>query len=150
MESGDGMEEKNDGVGLVALLHEVIMLVKQNMTRGFEGIGITAPQGMVVGTLSRYGRMKITELSEKIGLSNSTVSGIVDRLEKQGIVERNRSEKDKRVVYVQVTGKFEEMHQDFHLNAEKKIESILMKGTPENIQKICEGLNIIKTLLSKQ
>lgn len=92
--------------------------------------------------------MKISELSSKLGLSNSTVSGIIDRLEKQEMVERARSKEDKRVVYVSLSPKSEEMRQDFHKRAEENIENILNKGTPEDLDKIIDGLNTLKTLLS--
>ena len=40
--------------------------------------------------------MKITELSNKLCLSNSTVSGIIDRLEKQEMVVRERSDRGQK------------------------------------------------------
>jgi MarR family transcriptional regulator, organic hydroperoxide resistance regulator len=43
------------------------------------------------------------ELSERMFLHISTVSGIVDRLEKRGYVLRERSAEDRRVVHVGVT-----------------------------------------------
>jgi MarR family transcriptional regulator, organic hydroperoxide resistance regulator len=87
-------------------------------------------------------------LSEKLGLSNSTVSGIIDRLEKQKMVIRTRSKEDKRVVYVSLTNKFQEMHHNFQGIAEKNIQAIIDRGTQEEIDKIIDALNILKKLLS--
>ncbi|GIM27532.1 hypothetical protein CPJCM30710_01980 [Clostridium polyendosporum] len=142
------MKEVKKSLEVAKLLSEVAMLLKQSMTKGFEEFGITAPQGMVIGTLSRFGKMKISELSDKLSLSNSTISGIVDRLENQEIVERIRSKEDRRVVYVSLSPKFEEMHNGFHRRAEEKIEKIMSKGTPEDLNKIMDGLNTLKRLLS--
>ena len=50
--------------------------------------------------------MPISQLARYIGSANSTVSGIVDRLEKMGLVERIRSEEDRRVIYVCLTEKY--------------------------------------------
>ena len=66
-------------------------MLKHSMGQHFNPMNLTGPQGMMMGILSHDGEMKISDLSEKIGLSNSTVSGIIDRLEKQGLVERTRS-----------------------------------------------------------
>ncbi|WP_407313423.1 MarR family winged helix-turn-helix transcriptional regulator [Desulfosporosinus sp. SB140] len=137
----------NEGAKVARIFHEVMSLFRQSMSRVFEDAGITAPQGMVIGILSREKTLKITELSARLSLSNSTVSGIIDRLEKQGIVERNRSEQDKRVVYVNISPKFREQHQYFHKQMEENVASILNKGTPEELKKICEGLETLKKLL---
>ena len=100
------MDNLSESTKIAKLFREVMLLFKHSMGKVFEDIGITAPQGMVMGILSKEKSLKITELSSKLGLSNSTVSGIVDRLEKQGMVERKRSEQDKRVVYVSVASNF--------------------------------------------
>jgi DNA-binding MarR family transcriptional regulator len=91
------------------LFFEVGKILKQYMRKNFEDLGITAPQGIVIGTLFKFGEMKITELSKKVNLSNSTISGIIDRLEKQGLVTRVRSQEDRRAVYVKITPKVEEI-----------------------------------------
>ena len=146
------MEEIQERIEVVKLFREVVTLLKHTFTKGFEAYGITAPQGMVIGILckSKNTKIKISEVSAKLGLSNSTVSGIIDRLENQGIVERTRSEEDRRVVYVTLSEHFEEMHKDFHKIAEKNIESLMKKGTPEDIGKITDGLNALKKLLGDE
>lgn len=47
-------------------------------------------------------RISLGELSERMFLHMSTVSGIVDRLEKKGYVTRKRSDEDRRVVHLNV------------------------------------------------
>jgi len=111
----------------------------------FEDTGITLPQSMVIGILLKEKILKITDLSRKLSLSNSTVSGIVDRLENQGIVKRERSEQDKRVVYVSISSNF--MDQNPYKLLEDNIENTMNKGTPEELEKIFEGLNALKKLI---
>jgi len=141
------MENLKDGAKITKLFQEVMHLFRKSMSKVFEDIGMTAPQSMVYVILSKEKRLKITELSTRLSLSNSTVSGIVDRLEKQGMVERNRSEKDKRVVYVSVTPAFTEIHQNFHKWLGENIEQTMNKGTPEELDKIFVGLDALKKLL---
>jgi len=142
------MENLNDSVKVAKLFQEVMHLFKQSMSKVFEDTGITVPQSMVIGILSKEKTLKISELSNKLGLSNSTISGIIDRLEKQAIVERVRSSDDKRVVYVSLLPKFEEMHRSFNKITEKYFLNVMNKGAPEDIYKIIDGLNTLKRLLS--
>ncbi len=67
--------------------------------------GITGPQLWALKTISQTGSLRLGELSEGMYLHPSTVSGVVDRLEKKGYVVRNRTDKDRRIVKVGLTPK---------------------------------------------
>ncbi|GAG88609.1 unnamed protein product [marine sediment metagenome] len=58
--------------------------------------------------LEKHGEQKVSELSLKMGLSDSTVSGILDRLEQKDIIQRERTKDDRRVVKISLTGKSKE------------------------------------------
>lgn len=65
--------------------------------------GQTVPQRIVLGQLARYGALSVKELSEKVELSHSTVSGIVDRLERKGLAKRVQDQQDRRITKVTIT-----------------------------------------------
>ena len=144
------METLNEGIEVARLFQEVMQLFKHNMSKLFNEKGMSAPQAMVLGLLSKKKKLKITELGSELCLSNSTVSGIIDRLEKHEMVIRERSIDDKRVVYVSISPNFEDMHKVFHKQFEKNIENIMSKGSAEELHKIFEGLDTLKKLLSDQ
>jgi len=144
------MDTINESIQVARLFQDVMHLFKHNMKKFLGDAGISAPQGMVIGLLSKNKKMKITELSSKLCLSNSTVSGIIDRLEAQEMVVRERSKEDKRVVYVSISPNFEYMHKVFHKQMEKNVQNIISQGNPEELQKISEGLIALKKLLSSQ
>lgn len=64
---------------------------------------ITGQQLGALRTVMLSPRISLSELSERMFLHISTVSGIVDRLEKRGYVTRERSREDHRVVRLKVT-----------------------------------------------
>ena len=144
------MEKLNESIEVARLFQEVMQLFKHSMNKLLDETGMSAPQGMVLGLLSKNKdkKMKITELSSHLCLSNSTVSGIIDRLEKQQMVVRERSEEDKRVVYVSISPDFKDMHKNFHDKFQKNIQNIMSKGSEEELHKIFEGLDALKNLLS--
>jgi len=72
------------------------------VTHELSKCGITVPQAIVLDVI-RNTPKTIGEISKEIDLSNSTVSGIVDRLERNGLVERQRDQQDRRVVWVALT-----------------------------------------------
>ena len=81
--------------------------VTQHMSQQFRShfgrLDLTFPQALVLTVLGEDGPVPISALA---GSANSTVSGIVDRLEKLGLARRQRSETDRRVIYVCATEKY--------------------------------------------
>lgn len=64
---------------------------------------ITLPQLICLHTIVHDGPMTLSALGRLVSLSTSTINGIVDRLEAKGLVERNRSDPDRRKVLVSTT-----------------------------------------------
>jgi DNA-binding MarR family transcriptional regulator len=64
---------------------------------------LTGPQLSVIKLLAGIGDLSLTELSKEIQTRNSTVTGIIDRMEDAGLVRRVRSENDRRVVIIRLT-----------------------------------------------
>ncbi|WP_231714499.1 MarR family winged helix-turn-helix transcriptional regulator [Desulfonema ishimotonii] len=92
--------------------------------------GLTGPQLVILKEISKKGDLSVSELAKAISLSQSTVTGILTRLEKRGFVMRHRSEADKRKVIVRLTDKCEKFLaqappplQDKFLVAFKDLES---------------------------
>jgi DNA-binding MarR family transcriptional regulator len=65
--------------------------------------GITGPQLWALRTIYLQGQLSMGELSRRMYLQMSTVSGVVDRLERRGYVERVREAPDRRVVKISLT-----------------------------------------------
>lgn len=63
---------------------------------------ITVPQFTALQILINNGNMTIGELSQKMDLACSTITDLIDRMEKSELVSRKRDEKDKRVVRIEV------------------------------------------------
>ena len=144
------MSELSSGVKIFKSIKRIGHMLKHSIGQHFNPMNLTGPQGMMMGILSHDGEMKISDLSEKIGLSNSTVSGIIDRLEKQGLVERTRSTEDRRVVYVKVSAEFQQNSKETFCRMEKNFEDILKKATPGEIDAIIKGLDTLEQLIDKQ
>lgn len=65
--------------------------------------GLTAPQMLLLQTISNTDEMTIGELARAMSLSQATVTTIMDRLEKRHLVLRQRSTVDKRKVHARLT-----------------------------------------------
>jgi DNA-binding MarR family transcriptional regulator len=68
-----------------------------------ENYKVTVPQLLCLREVYEHGPISIGALTKIVFLNNSTVTGIVDRLEKRELVKRNRISKDRRQVHVEIT-----------------------------------------------
>ena len=67
--------------------------------------GVTPTQLAVLKLLSEIGDLRLGDLSRRIRAQNSTVTGIVDRMEEAGRVRRSRSTDDRRVWTIGLTAR---------------------------------------------
>lgn len=66
---------------------------------------MTIPQFTALQILIHHENLTIGELSQRMALACSTITDLIDRMEKSELVERQRDEKDKRVVRINVLPK---------------------------------------------
>lgn len=143
------MEVEDRRLEAARLFSEIGKTLNRSMRKSFEEIGVTMPQGMVLKALMKSREIKLTDLSRELNMSNSTISGIIDRLEKQNMVVRVRSEEDRRIIFVKATPKVEELHVKIHNKAEESFKNLLGAGSPEEIDKIYDGLKTLRKIIRK-
>ncbi|WP_273208118.1 MarR family winged helix-turn-helix transcriptional regulator [Marinobacter subterrani] len=68
-------------------------------------LGLTYPQYLVMLVLWERDGMRVSGLKERLHLDYGTLTPLVKRLEKQGLLVRQRSPEDERQVIVRLTGK---------------------------------------------
>jgi DNA-binding MarR family transcriptional regulator len=91
-----------------AIVETIIYLMTESrrLTKGLaRQFGLTGPQLSVLKLLESLGDLSLSSLSDRIKAQNSTVTGIIDRMEREGLVRRERSESDRRVVLIRLTPK---------------------------------------------
>jgi len=88
---------------VVAALRRIIHAVDLHSRALVQRYGLTGPQLVVLRELVEGPSRTVGELAQAVHLSQATVTGIVDRLERKGLVHRQRSAHDKRRVMVLMT-----------------------------------------------
>lgn len=66
-------------------------------------ISLTYPQYLVMTVLWEYGGMNIGKIGEYLHLDNGTLTPLLKRMERNGLILRTRSSEDERVVLIDLT-----------------------------------------------
>jgi len=128
--------------------------IKKSLSCKYEKIakeyGFTAPQLGVIFHLYMMPSITLNELSDHMSLTKSTVSGIVDRLAKQGVVNREIPKDNRRIVKLSISEEFrrnndikaikKRFFNEFLLNSIEKMDS-------KEVEKIIYGLRQLSVLL---
>lgn len=90
------------------MMPHIVRRMHRELARSLQE-GITANQFFVMKMIADRGQMTVSEVAEAVNVSLSAVTSLVDRLCKVGMIERRRSEDDRRVVWLELTEAGREM-----------------------------------------
>lgn len=89
---------------------------------------------------SSESRMRRIDLAEKIGLTASGVTRLLNPLEKIGLVSRETNERDARVSYVVITTNGKKIFEEAKLSAENITKEILSSKKGKSLRMVNEFL----------
>ena len=88
---------------IVMRLRQIVQEMAKHSKHIQDQYDITVPQLICLKEVASHGPIAIGVLTKIVFLNNSTVTGIIDRLEKRELVRRVRISKDRRQVHVEIT-----------------------------------------------
>ena len=106
-------------------LYTATRLITQAYTPMLTELGITYPQYLVLMVLWEKDNQPVNDIAHRLLLETNTVTPLLQRIEKQGIVCRKKGEKDKRQQIVSLTAKGKEL--------EKKAYAKIPSGMGEQL-----------------
>lgn len=118
-------------------------------TQELKKYGLTVPQLMVIMQI-RSEPKTIGQISQKVELSYSTVSGIIDRLEREKLVERVRDEKDRRVIWIRKTAKLSELFAKMDLQSGEYYQRSFDGFSDEELDVIIRSLESLVAKLEER
>ena len=133
-------------------LYSASRLITQAYTPMLTELGITYPQYLVLMVLWEEDCQPVNDIAHRLLLETNTVTPLLQRMEKQGLVIRKKGEQDKRQQIVSLTEKGRELEEQAYelipAGMEKHFSACQLK--PEDYQNLTSELNsIIDTLKNK-
>jgi MarR family transcriptional regulator, organic hydroperoxide resistance regulator len=101
--AGAGSPEAPDATLIVQGLRRIVKALHSFSQDVYRQYGLTGPQLWALKTLQREGRLSAGQLARALAVHQSSLSILIDRLEKRGLVSRVRSRGDGRFVLVEMT-----------------------------------------------
>lgn len=88
---------------VLVALRRIIRAIDLQSKRVAKVSGLTTPQVLILQSIQELGEVTTGRISDQVNLSQATVTTILDRLEQRGLIERYRSQVDRRIVHTRLT-----------------------------------------------
>ncbi|MCB2305959.1 MarR family transcriptional regulator [Clostridium estertheticum] len=147
------MMDINDNEFVEKFIVDSVRLIKKTSDTFTKSVtlngGFTIPQLNVMRELVTEDGLSLKELSKRLNLSHSTVSGIIDRLETRGTVIRRQDTCDGRFTRIFMSEKVNNYIKNTMNKMYTPFINAIQNALPEEKTKILEGLSIFCRLLKK-
>lgn len=115
----------------------------------FKKYNLTIPQGQVLRVLNQKGPLSLVEISKELDSKPSSMSGVVDRLVKAGMVTRKRDEEDRRIVWIALSDKSKEIFVNFPFTQAQYYRTYLEKLSDEEFSQLSSNLQKLVRILEE-
>ncbi len=132
-------------------LRQIMQAIDLHSKKISKQYGLTAPQLVVLNLIRKLQSPSVKKLADWANLSSATVSDVLDRLTQKGLIQRVRSEKDKRLILIHLTEKgIETLHksppllQDQFLEKFSKLEKWEQTLIVSSLQRVADMMKATK------
>lgn len=157
MRSNEELSLKNDELAqkkadeIINIFKNIKKSLNSRLKESAKQYGFTDTQLSVIFNLYKEPSITLNELSDYMGLTKSTVSGIVERLVKQGVITREVPENNRRIVKLSISEEFKK-NNDI-CNMRRKFISNLISNSIKDIdlmeiEEMISGLRKFDSLLN--
>ena len=118
------------------------------MTEKLSVFDLTPVQYAVLYCLWENNKKSPKEIAERLKLENSTISGILERMEKKGLIKRMISKEDRRFIQIMLTEKGAALEEDVLAAVDEvneEVMSVFSKEECENLKtqwRVLAGLSV--------
>lgn len=129
-------EQKKEVVNRADQLADFIMFTQRSflldLSNELNDGSVSYAQFFLLGYLAKEDYLTMTDIAKKMGHSTAAATGLVDRLEKLGYVQRLHAAEDRRKVMVQITRKGIELVKRLRNVIAKSITSVMADGSDDS------------------
>jgi 4'-phosphopantetheinyl transferase len=133
---------------IIADFRAAMTLIKCASSERVLRLGISMAQLHILYTLQRNGEMPMSRLAELLNVSLSSATGLIDRIEERGFVERTRVPEDRRVVKIRVTPDGLRMLGEIDALSDDLLRDVLSRIGPSKLGGVAQAVTELRSALA--
>jgi DNA-binding MarR family transcriptional regulator len=128
---------------IIELRRQVNRVLRERTLDSWVKLSLTIPQLKSLFYISRHGKVNLSGLASGIRVTPANVTGIVDRLARQGLLTRIPDPNDRRITWLRVTAKGEALLANLREGRASEMHKILDKLTEEELSIVARGFDLL-------
>jgi DNA-binding MarR family transcriptional regulator len=113
--------------------------------------GVTSQQAAILRILKHEGTVPMNKIAEQLQVSKPNITGLINRLEKKNLVEKEESNKDKRSITIKLTKTGNALQEKINQKYSALIKTGLNTLPTTEQEKLANNLTkLVKEITSKQ
>jgi MarR family transcriptional regulator, organic hydroperoxide resistance regulator len=136
-----------DVLHLMRLIWAVDHALQKRSKRMRSAIGVTGPQRLVIRIVTRFPGIPPGQVAQLLHVHPSTLTGILERLERQGFIRRRTDPKDRRRAFLGITEKGKRIDAVRAGTVEAAVERVIARMPPAKIDTASEVLVAVAAAL---
>lgn len=149
VDTAGGIDPRNFKFAVERLLQQISGQMQEALRQFYEPFGITVPQAIILLYIHRCRMGKITDVARHLHMSNSNLSAICRRLERDRLLIRTRDQKDQRIVWISLTDQCRNRLTEIEQSIDESYLSCLSHISSDDRETILKGLTLLNDLLSR-
>jgi DNA-binding MarR family transcriptional regulator len=131
------------------LLRQIMRLQRRGAPRDWMALDLTMAQMKALQVLYHGGPAKVSDLAEALGISAPSMTGTLERLVRQGLVERHDDPADRRLVISRLTEAGSALVERLHQGRRARLMAALERLDPAVVDDLQRGLAALHGVLEE-
>lgn len=128
---------------IIDLQRQIALALRDSAMPEWVELELTMAQFKVAFVVSMKGSLSVSAIAEILGVTQSTVSHLVDRLTQVGMVERIVDPDDRRRTIVQLAPRGSALMETLHQGHYRHAHALLSRVAPADLSALAQGLHAI-------
>jgi DNA-binding MarR family transcriptional regulator len=135
---------------IIGELHETITALRCASTGRLIKLGVSMTHMHVLWQLQHHGELPMHRLADLLDVSLSNATGIIDRMEERGLVERVRVPDDRRLVLVRPTAGGNHTLDEVEAVKQERVRSVLNRLSPGQLERVARAFDDIRAAVAAE
>lgn len=117
--------------------------VQEQIKKDISNRGMRPSDFEILEALYHKGRLTVREVSEAVLINTGSITYVIDKLEKRGLIERSNCKDDRRVVYIHITDEGKQLMDEIFPEHQRVIEEMMFGISDEEKATVIDVLKRI-------
>ncbi|MBU8565293.1 MarR family transcriptional regulator [Virgibacillus pantothenticus] len=114
--------------------------LQDHVMEDIKNYGMKTSEFTILETLYHKGKQTVREISNSVLIKTGSITYVIDRLEEKGMLQREHCQKDRRVVYIDITDEGKNLMDEIFPKHQKVIEELFTDISDEQKQTVIDML----------